>query len=108
MTTENPNPSFSERIDVAGDQVVAAVKQLLKDGSVRRIILRDDNGRELFSVPMNVGAAVGGLAVLAAPTLAAVGAITALVTKVTIDIERTDITPEAPDVVDIEPDSPAE
>ena len=67
MTTENPNPSFSERIDVAGDQVVAAVKQLLKDGSVRRIILRDDNGRELFSVPISPSAWTGRQSVLFLP-----------------------------------------
>ncbi|QWW19475.1 DUF4342 domain-containing protein [Schaalia sp. 19OD2882] len=82
--------TFVEWIEVAGSDLIATVKQLIADGNVRRIILRDATGAELFSIPMTAGAVVGGLAVLAAPVLAAVGAIAALVSKVTIEVVRTD------------------
>lgn len=85
--------TFYEWIEVGGEQLISTITQLVKDGNVRRIILRDSTGRELFSVPMTAGVAVSGLAVLAAPTLAAIGAITALVTKVTLEVERIDVDP---------------
>lgn len=92
--------SFTERVELAGDQVVSTVMGLLKDSTVRRIVIRDQYDKELFSVPMPAGVALGGLAVFAAPTLAAIGAITALVTKVHLDIVRTDIASGDGPVVD--------
>lgn len=92
--------SFTERIELAGDQLVSTLTGLVKDSTVRRIVIRDQNDKKLFAVPMPAGVAIGGLAVLAAPTLAAIGAITALVTKVHLDIVRTDVGPGEGPVVD--------
>ncbi len=86
----NDGRTVIDWLEVAGDQLVVTVKQLLKDTSVRRIILRDSKGKELFSVPMNAGLAVGGVAVLAAPVVAALGVVAAMVTNVTIEVERID------------------
>ena len=83
--------SFTERVELAGDQLVSTITGLVKDSTVRRIVIRDHNDRKLFAVPMPAGVAIGGLAVVAVPTLAAIGAIAALVTKVHLDIERTDV-----------------
>ncbi|WP_127842852.1 DUF4342 domain-containing protein [Actinomyces wuliandei] len=83
-----------EWIDVAGDQLLVTVRQLVAGGSVRRVILRDSSGRELLTIPLTAGAVVGGVTVLAAPVLAAVGVVAAMVTRVTLEVERTDAGPE--------------
>ncbi|NDR54149.1 DUF4342 domain-containing protein [Actinomyces sp. 565] len=77
-------------ITVAGDQLIATVKQLVADGNVRRVILRDSSGREFLSVPLTASAVVGGITVLAAPVLAAIGVVAAMVAEVTLEVERVD------------------
>ena len=74
--------SFTERIEVAADELVSTIKDLLKEGNVRRVTVRNKDGKKLFSVPMTAGVAVGGVAVLAAPTLAALAAIAARAARV--------------------------
>lgn len=75
---------FWEEIQVMGRDLVDKVKELIHEGNVRRIIIKDENGQTLVEIPVT-WAAVG---VVAAPVLAAVGAISALVTKCTIVVER--------------------
>ena len=82
--------SWTERIEVASEQVIDTLKKLISEGNVRRVTLRKSNGKKLISVPVTAGAAIGGVAVFAAPMITAIAAVTALVTKVTLDIERTD------------------
>lgn len=76
---------FFEQFKVAANDLGAKIAELIHEGNVRRIIIRDDQGHTFMEIPLTV-AAVG--AVLA-PILAAVGAIAALVTHVTVVVERT-------------------
>jgi hypothetical protein len=73
-----------EEFKVNGEELLAKVKQLINEGNVRRIIIRNKDGKNLIELPLTIGL-VG--AVLA-PMLAAVGAIAALVTECTIVVER--------------------
>ena len=73
-----------EEIKVAGHELVERVKQLIHDGNVHRLIIKNDQGHTLIEVPVTV--AVVGAAL--APVLAAVSAIAALVTHCTIVVER--------------------
>ena len=77
--------TFKESFKVAADQLVDAVKKLLHEGNVRRIVIKHD-GKTVVELPMTVGV-VG--AVLA-PMLAAVGAIAAVLTECTIEVERSE------------------
>jgi len=77
--------TFKESFKVAADQLVDAVKKLLHEGNVRRIVIKHD-GKTVIELPMTVGV-VG--AVLA-PMLAAVGAIAAVLTECTIEVERSE------------------
>lgn len=95
---------FVEQIEVAGDQLVAKIKELIADSSTKRVVIRSHDGRELLSVPMNVGVVGGGLVTLAAPMLAALGAVAALVTQVRVDVVRE----EEPSVEDVAADAAAE
>lgn len=73
-----------ETFKVNGEQLLAKVKQLLKEGNIRRIIIKDKSGKVVVEFPLTIGV-VG--AVLA-PTLAAIGAIAALLTECEIVVER--------------------
>lgn len=82
-----------EEFKVSGDDVLRTVKELIKEGNARRIIIKNEEGKTLIEVPLTLGA-VGALI---APTLAAVGAVAALVTKCTIIVEKRDAPQDAPD-----------
>ncbi len=73
-----------ETFKVEGDKLIAKVKELIKEGNVRRLTITDKNGHDLVNIPLTIGV-VGALL---APVLAAVGAIAALVTECTIKVER--------------------
>jgi hypothetical protein len=76
----------TEEFKVAGDDVVKVFKQLIAAGNARKIIIKREDGSTFAEFPVTMGA-VGALV---APTLAAVGAIAALVTKCTIVVEKRD------------------
>ncbi len=73
-----------EQYKVAGDRVVEKVKEIVREGNVRRITIRNEEGRTLIEIPLTIGV-VG--AVLA-PVWAAIGAIAALVANCSIEVER--------------------
>jgi hypothetical protein len=73
-----------EEIKVDGEDLLKKVKEIIKEGNVRRITIKNKDGKELVVLPLTIGV-VG--AVLA-PMLAAVGAVAALVTECTITVER--------------------
>lgn len=74
----------SESFKVSGENLLKKVKELIKEGNVRKITIKDKNGKELVSFPLTFGV-VGAVI---APILAAVGAIAALIGECTISVER--------------------
>jgi hypothetical protein len=89
-TTESTTDkrTISEEIEVAGNQVVERVQELVKEGNVRRLIIRNPDDKILLEMPLTVGAVAGGVIALATPWLAALGAFAALVARVKIEIIR--------------------
>ncbi len=80
-----------ERITVAGSNLVDKVKELVHQGNIRRIRLVHDE-RALIDIPLSIGAPAAAVAVLAAPVIAALAAIAALVKECTIEIEKVEDT----------------
>jgi hypothetical protein len=74
----------TETFSINGEQLLKKVKDLIAEGNIRKITIKDKNGKELMTFPLTIGV-VG--AVLA-PVLAAVGALAALVGECTISVER--------------------
>ncbi len=74
----------TEEFKVSGEHLLSKLKELLHEGNIRRIIIQDKDGKVLIEFPLTFG--VVGLVL--APTLAAVGAIAALVTEATIIVEK--------------------
>ncbi len=86
--TSDKKKTIIEEIEVAGDQLVKRVKELAEESSVRNLKIVANDGDVFLETPLNIGLVVGGVVVLAAPWLAILGAIAALVTRVRIVIER--------------------
>jgi hypothetical protein len=74
----------TEEFHVNGEELLAKIKNLVHAGNIRKIIIKDKDGKVLIEFPLTIG--VVGLVLL--PTLAAVGAIAALVTEATIVVEK--------------------
>ena len=74
----------TEEFHVNGEELIAKIKQLLHEGNIRRIIIKDKDDKTVMEIPLTIGV-VGALL---APTLAAIGAIAALVTEATVVVEK--------------------
>jgi hypothetical protein len=77
----------NEKYTVSGSQLVEKVKQLIREGNVRKVRLIHE-GRTIIEIPLTIGAPVVAVGILAAPILAAIGAFAALVTECTIEVEK--------------------
>lgn len=71
-----------EEFKVSGEEVVKKVKELIKKGNARKIIIKDAKGKSVIEIPLALGA-VGAVLL---PILAAVGVATALLTNCTITV----------------------
>ena len=80
--------SRQETFAIKGEGLLKKIKELIEEGNVRKVTIRDKAGKELMSFPLTVGV-VGAVF---APVLAAVGALAALVSECTLTVER-----DAPD-----------
>ena len=76
----------SEEFRVNGEELLGRIKNLVKEGNIRRIIIKDKEGKVIFEIPLTFGI----LGALIAPQLAAIGAIAALVTEATVVVEKDD------------------
>jgi hypothetical protein len=74
----------TETFKVNGEDLLKKVKELIHEGNIRRIIIKDKSGKTIVEFPLTIGVA----GALIAPALAAVGAVAALVTECSITVER--------------------
>ncbi len=76
----------TEEFHVNGEELLGKVRQLVHEGNIRRIIIKNKEGAVLMELPLTFGV-VGALL---APTLAAIGAIAALLSEATVVVEKKD------------------
>jgi hypothetical protein len=76
----------TEEFRVNGEELLAKIKQIIHEGNIRRIIIKDKDGKTVMEIPLTIGV-VGALL---APTLAALGAVAALVTEATVLVEKSE------------------
>ncbi len=86
--SEEKKRTVVEEFEVEGRQLIERVRELIREGNVRRLRIKDAKGKYLLEVPLTVGVVGGGVLVLAAPTLAALSALAGLVANVRIEIVR--------------------
>jgi hypothetical protein len=80
----NEQSTRTQEFTLNGDEVVAKVKELIHEGNIRRIIIKNEEGRTMLEVPLAIG--LIGAALL--PVLAAIGAAAAIATRCTLVVER--------------------
>jgi hypothetical protein len=85
---EKKEKTWTEEFRVTGGEIINKIKELIHEGNVRKIILKDEEGKTFLEIPLTLGL-VGALIV---PVWAAIGAIAALVSKLTIIVEKVDET----------------
>lgn len=73
-----------EEFEVKGEELLAKVKELVHEGNIRRVVIENEDGKVLVEIPLTFGV-IGALLL---PTLAAIGAVAAVVTSCTIRVER--------------------
>jgi len=76
-----------EKFTISGDKLVEKVKQLIREGNIRRVRIIHKE-KTVFEIPLTVGAPATVAVILVAPVLAALGAFAALVTECTIEVEK--------------------
>jgi hypothetical protein len=81
-------PAITGEIEIAGSQLVEKVKGLLAEGKVRQLRIKAADGDIYLETPLTIGVIAGGAVVLAAPWLAILGVLAALITRVQIEIVR--------------------
>jgi len=74
----------TEEVTVTGEKLVSTIKDLIHQGNIRRITVKNREGESLIVIPLTLGV----VGILLLPTLAALGTIAALVTECTLVIER--------------------
>jgi DNA-binding Lrp family transcriptional regulator len=74
----------TEELKITGEELLSTVRELVRQGNIRRITIKNREGKTLVEIPLTLGV-VGTLLL---PTLAAVGAVAALVTECSIVVER--------------------
>lgn len=83
-TATGQGRTYTEEFRVSGERVVAKVKELVHEGNVRRISIKNDEGKILMEFPLTIG--VIGTALL--PVWVALGAVAALAANLTIAVEK--------------------
>ena len=78
------NQANQESFKVSGDEILSKVKQIIKEGNARRIIIKNEKDETIIEFPVTIGI----VGVVLAPVFAAVGAIAALATDCTIIVEK--------------------
>jgi hypothetical protein len=83
MTEPEGNTRWEE-MRVTGDQLLSTVKGLIREGNIRRIVIKNEEGHVYLEIPLTIGV-VGALLL---PVLAAVGALAAVASGLTIAVEK--------------------
>ena len=81
---ERPQGETDESFEVRGEDLIGKIKELVREGNIRRIIIENEKGETFVEIPLTIGV-VGAVLI---PVWAAIGAIAAVATHCTIRVER--------------------
>jgi Domain of unknown function (DUF4342) len=82
--TTPPDEPFAEKVRVQGEALLVKIKELLHEGNVQRIVVKDSSGHTVMEIPVNAGV----VAAIVAPVLLAVAALAALASDWNIEVYR--------------------
>jgi hypothetical protein len=76
--------NFKEEFKVKSEEIIEKVKELIHEGNVRRLIIKDEDGKVYLEIPVTIGV----IGAIFAPVLAAVGAVATMVANLKIEVIR--------------------
>ncbi len=82
--------SFTEEIEVTGQQLLETINRLIAEGNVRKLNIKSESGDVFLSVPLTGGAVAGGILVLGAPWLALIAGVAGVLAHVKIEVVRSE------------------
>ena len=85
---KNDEKTWSEEIEVTGNELVGRVKELIQQGNVRRLIIRTKDGETLMEVPLTASVVAGSAMLVFTPLFAAIGALVAFIAEVRLEVVR--------------------
>lgn len=88
MSEQERKRTFTEEIEIAGGQLVDRIKEIIAEGNVRQLRIKAADGDTWLETPLTIGVVAGGVVALAAPWLAIIGVLAALVTRVKVEVVR--------------------
>src|SRR5690606_28687052 len=88
MSQQDDGRTWYEEFTVSGSELLEKVKELIREGNVRRVFIKKSDGDTVLEIPLTAGVAITALTAAVAPALVAVGALAALLTQVTLGVER--------------------
>jgi hypothetical protein len=86
--TDTTEKTTTEELKISGDVLVTKIKELIAQGNIRRIIIKNEEGHTLIEIPLTVGVIGSVISAVLFPVVAAVGVIGAMVAHLTVVIER--------------------
>ena len=78
------DPQQKSEFKVTGEELLAKIRELIHEGNVRKIIIKNEKGETYLEIPVTVGV----IGAILAPVFAAIGALAALAANFTIEVER--------------------
>ncbi len=87
MSEEQPRTIIDE-IEVEGRELVARVQDLIREGNVRTVRIKDAKGRYLLEIPLTAGVVLGGVIALSSPPMLALSVLAGFVAKIEIEVVR--------------------
>lgn len=84
--TQDNKRSWTDKFGDAGNRLLGRTKELVAEGSARRIVVKTGSGKQIVRVPMNAGVAVGTVAVFINPVVTAIGAFGFLLARMKVEV----------------------
>jgi hypothetical protein len=90
MSEEQPQETRTivDEIEVEGRELVARVQELIREGNVRKVRVKDSKGRYLIEIPLTAGVVLGGVIALSSPPMLALSVLAGFVAKIEIEVVR--------------------
>ena len=80
----------SSDIVVKGNELIDYIKRKIKEGNVRRLIIKNSGEKKMLEIPMIAGVGIGGILLIKVPMLFLVGSAAALIADYRVEIIRDD------------------
>ena len=88
MEENNERKVSVEEFKISGDTLLTKVKELIRKGNIRRIIIKNEQGRTLIDIPLTIGVVGGVIGGVMFPFFLVIGAIGAVAARLTVVVER--------------------